>query len=123
MQRAKPDAKRLPPQRIHGRARPDVAASLHALAGVLQAQGDLPGAKEKLERSLRIEEGIYGTREHYLTAITEVNLAVLLLQQGEAKRGGELLLHAHETFLASLGPSHPSTRQVAELLQQLGLSR
>lgn len=36
-----------------------VATSLHALGGVLQAQGDLPGARAALERSLAIEAKIH----------------------------------------------------------------
>ena len=31
---------------------PEVATSLHELAGVLKAQGDLPGARAKLERAV-----------------------------------------------------------------------
>ena len=49
---------------------PSVAASLHELAGVLQAQGDLASA-ERLERSLEIDAAMFGTTEHYSTAITE----------------------------------------------------
>ena len=42
----------------------NVAALLHELAGVLKAQGDLPGAREKLERSLAICARVFGTEEH-----------------------------------------------------------
>jgi tetratricopeptide (TPR) repeat protein len=95
---------------------PDVAASLHELAGVLKAQGDLPGALERLERVLAIHERIYGGRDHYLTAITEMNLGRLLFDLGEKERAFELLRHAHQTFLASLGPAHPYTQGLASLL-------
>ncbi|MEO7331950.1 MAG: tetratricopeptide repeat protein [Minicystis sp.] len=97
---------------------PDVATSLHELACVLQAQGDLPAAKEKLERVLAIQERVYGTRGHYSTAITEASLALLLRQLGEGQRVAELLKHAHATCLAQLGPNHPTTLQLAELVAQ-----
>lgn len=97
-----------------------MAASLHELAGVLSAQGDLAGAKGMLERVLEIEERLYGTREHYLTAMTEVALGALLLEMGEAERAVILLQHAYQTFLAQLGPDHPQTRELAALVQRSG---
>ncbi|MCB1054812.1 MAG: tetratricopeptide repeat protein, partial [Acidobacteria bacterium] len=81
---------------------------------VLQAQGDLAGARARLERVLEIEAKVYGTREHYSSAITEEQLAYLLLAMGgEEERAAELLVHAYRVFVAQLGPDHPYTRRLA----------
>jgi tetratricopeptide (TPR) repeat protein len=97
---------------------PSVAASLHKLAGVLQDQGDLDGARQNLERSIEIKDAVYGTREHYLTAISETNLGLLLIQQKENEAGVKLLAHAYSVFLSKLGPDHPHTRRAAALLKE-----
>lgn len=68
---------------------------------------------------LEIESGVYGTREPYSTAITEVSLGQLLLQPGEAQRGMELLAHAYGVFQRQLGPEHHYTRDLAALFAQL----
>ena len=49
---------------------PNVATSLHELAGVLKAQGDLNGARSRLERSLQIKEALH-LRLHGLRGICE----------------------------------------------------
>ncbi len=95
---------------------PDVAMSLNSLAGMLRAQGDLAGARQHLERSLEICAAVYGTREHYLTAVAEGNLGMLLVELGEAERGKEFLLHALDVYRAQLGPDHPKTSRLAEIL-------
>ena len=66
--------------RVKGEDHRDVAASTHSLPGALKAQGDLPAARAHLERVLAIDEQVYGTRDHYSTAMTEVSLAILLQQ-------------------------------------------
>ncbi len=48
---------------IHG-----VAIDLNNLAGVLQDQGDLAGARERFERALEIDEAAYGP-DHPTVAI------------------------------------------------------
>lgn len=93
-----------------------MASSLHELAMVLYAQGDLAGARARLEQVLQIEGRVFGTRDHFSTAVTEMALARLLSQQGEPDRARELLQHAHQAFLAQLGPEHPHTKEAAELL-------
>ena len=62
---------------------PSVAASLHALAGVLKAQGDLSGAKSRLERSLQIQAKVHGTDEHPSVAASLHALAGVLKAQGD----------------------------------------
>jgi tetratricopeptide (TPR) repeat protein len=61
----------------------DVAASLHALAGVLQAQGDLAAARDRLERSLRIKAKVFGTEDHPSVAASLHELAGVLHAQGD----------------------------------------
>ena len=47
---------------LHGEGKPHqkIATSLHQLGCVLQAQGDLAGAQEKLETSLAMEYELHG---------------------------------------------------------------
>ena len=70
------------------------------------------------ERTIEVKDAVYGTREHYLTAITEMNLGFLLFQQGEAEAGVKLLTHAYTVFQKALGPNHPHTRQLAKLFEK-----
>ncbi len=69
----------------------DVATSLHELAGVLQAQGDLSGARERLERSLAIKSSVFGTEEHPEVAASLHSLAVVLQAQGDLSGAREML--------------------------------
>lgn len=99
-----------------------LAAALHALATVLRDQGDLAGARQKLERSLEIKAAVFGTREHYNVAITETNLGQVLILDGEPEQGLELLLHALTVFHERLGPQHPLTQQTIETLRNVAPS-
>ncbi|MCA9720757.1 MAG: tetratricopeptide repeat protein, partial [Myxococcales bacterium] len=68
---------------LHGTDKhPSVAASLHELAGVLQAQGDLGGARARLERSLAIDMDLHGTDKHPDVATTLDGLANIALAEG-----------------------------------------
>ena len=98
---------------------PSVAASLHALAGVLKAQGDLDGAIQTYRKTLEIEEGLYRTRNHFSTAITEASLGYLLLEAGQAEEAIEMLGHALQVFHQSLGPQHPHTQQLVGFFAEL----
>jgi tetratricopeptide (TPR) repeat protein len=95
---------------------PDVAATLNELATVLYDKQDLKGARKILERALKIKEVVYEKADHYSVATTEMNLGFLLLQTGETEAGAKLLAHAYPVLLKQLGPEHPLTRQLAELL-------
>jgi Tetratricopeptide repeat len=53
---------------------------LHELGNLLEAQGDLPGARAMLERALEIEERVYGSGDHYSTAISEMNLKFIIFE-------------------------------------------
>jgi len=70
---------------------PDVAASLHALAGVLKDQGDLAGARGRLERSLRITAKVLGTEDHPDVAASMHELARVLEAQGDLAGARDLL--------------------------------
>jgi Tetratricopeptide repeat len=82
---------------------------------VLHAQGDLSGARAKLERALEIDARVYGSRDLYSTAISEMNLGFIILEQGDTSRAIELLGHAYEVFRRQLGPEHPHTQSLARL--------
>jgi tetratricopeptide (TPR) repeat protein len=56
---------------------------LHELAGVLRAQGELAGARARLERSLDIEQKVHGTEDHPDVAASLHELAGVLLAQGD----------------------------------------
>jgi hypothetical protein len=61
---------------VRGPEHPDTATSLNNLALLLQAQGDLAGARPLYERALAIREKMLGL-EHPDTAIVRNNLANL----------------------------------------------
>jgi hypothetical protein len=46
------------------RDHPSIAATLHELGRVSQAAGDLPEAKQHLEKSLRMQHSLHGDRDH-----------------------------------------------------------
>jgi tetratricopeptide (TPR) repeat protein len=56
---------------------------LHELGSLLQAQGDLPGARAKLERALEIKALVFGTDEHPDVAASLHALAGVLRAQGD----------------------------------------
>jgi len=62
---------------VLGPEHPNTATSLHNLAYLLQAQGDLAGARPLFERALAIREKVLGP-EHPDTAASLNNLAYLL---------------------------------------------
>jgi tetratricopeptide (TPR) repeat protein len=103
--------------RVYGTEQhPSIASSLHNLAGVLQAQGDLDGAIQIYERVLDIEHAIHRTRELHTTGVTEMNLAQMLMHRGRRERAVELLQHALAVFTAQLPAGHDLTRQAQGLL-------
>ncbi|MGD1037186.1 MAG: FxSxx-COOH system tetratricopeptide repeat protein [Roseiarcus sp.] len=84
------------------------ATSLNNLAGVLQAQGDLPGARPLFERALAIHEKALGP-EHPDTATILNNLARLLQDQGDLAGARPLFERALAIHEKALGPEHPDT--------------
>lgn len=93
--------------RVHGtEMHPNVAISLHDLARVLEAQGDFTGAVSTFERSLAIKDVCYRTRDHHMSAVTEVCLALLLFRLGRAEEARALSRHALQVLEEQV-PGHP----------------
>jgi tetratricopeptide (TPR) repeat protein len=67
-------------EKVLGPEHPDTATSLNNLAGLLQDQGDLRGARPLFERALAIYEKVLGP-VHPDTATSLNNLAILLDHQ------------------------------------------
>jgi hypothetical protein len=88
--------------------------SLHNLAGLLQAQGDLAGARPLYERALAICERVLGP-EHPNSGRTRSSYAHLLLSGSDpeaARVQGEAALTAHEK---ALGLKHSWTGDSARV--------
>ncbi|MDJ0836995.1 MAG: tetratricopeptide repeat protein [Acidobacteriota bacterium] len=102
-----------------------VAASLHSLAGVLKAQGDLPGAREHLQRSLAIWEQVFGTDLHPSVAASLHSLAGVLKAQGDLPGAREHLQRSlaisEQVFGTDLHPDvAASLHELARVLQAQG---
>ena len=106
-----------------GPEHPDTATSLNDLAALLQAQGDLAGARPLYERALAIREKALGP-EHPDTATSLNNLALLLQAQGDLAGARPLYERALAICEKALGPEHPETatslNNLAVLLQAQG---
>lgn len=99
-----------------GKARSLKAATLHQLAAVNIAEGDLHEARENLEQALAsMPDGEQLDR----IASTEMELGMVLLSLRERNRGLALLRKAHRTFHRKLGPDHPLTKQAEALLSRV----
>ena len=102
---------------------PDTATSLNNLAVLLQAQGDLAGARPLYERALAIREKVLGA-EHPDTATSLNNLASLLQDQGDLAGARPLYERALAICEKVLGAEHPDTatslNNLADLLQAQG---
>jgi len=70
-------------EHLHPDGSARLGAHLHALAGVLHAQGDLAGARVCFERSLTIWHEVHGTEYHPDVAASFHELARVLLAQGD----------------------------------------
>lgn len=81
----------------------------------------MDAAETSYRRCLAIGEKVYGTREHYSSAETEVSLGLLLLEKFQIQEGLELLRHAHQVFAAhaSLHPLKAELETVLKDLQEM----
>ena len=91
-----------------GPEHPDTATSLNNLAVLLQAQGDLAGARPLFERALAIREKVLGA-EHPDTATSLGNLGRLLRDLGQPDKAEPLFLRAIAVGDKALGAEHPLT--------------
>jgi tetratricopeptide (TPR) repeat protein len=108
-----------------GKIHRDVAATLHTLAGVLQAQGDLAGARRRFERALEIQSQVLGTDLHPDVAASLHELAGVLQTQGDLAGARRHLERALEIKAQVLGTElHPSVASslhaLAGVLQNQG---
>ncbi|HWU87561.1 MAG TPA: tetratricopeptide repeat protein [Kofleriaceae bacterium] len=66
--------------------RPDgrsLGLHLNSLAGVLLSQGDLAGARARIERAIEVQQKVHGTEDHPDVAASLDFLGIVLLAQGE----------------------------------------
>jgi tetratricopeptide (TPR) repeat protein len=110
-------------EKVLGPEHPDTATSLNNLAVLVQAQGDLVGARPLLERALAIREKVLGP-EHPDTATSLSDLAVLVEAQGDLVGARPLKERALAICEKVLGPEHPDTatrlNNLASLVEALG---
>jgi tetratricopeptide (TPR) repeat protein len=84
---------------------------MNNLAVVLQAQGDVTGARDLYQQVLDAQQRLLGP-EHPSTLGTMNNLAALLFELGDLSHARNLFEQVLETRQRLLGPDHPSTRRV-----------
>ena len=110
-------------EKLLGAEHLDTASTLHTLAGLLRAQGDLAGARKHHERVLMIREKALG-RDHVHTATSLNNLALVLSEQGDLKGAKALYDRAVTIYERTLGSEHPWTAasllNLARLLREQG---
>ena len=63
----------------------EIAATLHALGMVSRQDGDLKGAKQQLEESLRMKRSLHGDKDHPSIAATLHALGMVRRQDGDLK--------------------------------------
>jgi tetratricopeptide (TPR) repeat protein len=85
---------------------------------MLQAQGDLAGARPLHERALAIREKVLGA-EHPNTAMSLNNLAELLRTQGDLTEARLLCERALAIYEKVLGAEHPDTAESLSNLANL----
>ena len=71
---------------LHGdKDHPDIAVTLHELGVVSVEAGDLKGAKQHLEESLRMKRSLHGDKDHPGIAATLHELGIVSRQAGDLK--------------------------------------
>jgi tetratricopeptide (TPR) repeat protein len=84
----------------------------------LAAEGDLEQAAAYYRRALDIEATCFGTRDHFMSAKTEAELAATLFRLGQDAEASELLKHA-QGVLAEQVPDHPLLQNIHVIAAQL----
>jgi tetratricopeptide (TPR) repeat protein len=102
---------------------PNVAVGRSSLGRVLQALGDLVGARVQFERALAIDEVALGP-DHPDVAVDRNSLGRVLQALGDLAGAREQLERALEIGDAALGPDHPNMatwrNNLGSVLQDLG---
>ena len=80
---------------------------------MLQALGDLPGARTQLERALQISEAALGP-DHPNVGIRRSNLGGVLQDLGDLTGARTQFERALQISEAALGPDHPDHRHPAQ---------
>jgi Flp pilus assembly protein TadD len=93
-------------ERAQGMDDAAVGVLLVNLGNVQLAQGDLSGARETVERSVRIGEATRPSADPEL-ATRYGNLAFVLMEQGDLAGARALCERALELTESALGPNHP----------------
>jgi tetratricopeptide (TPR) repeat protein len=96
----------------------EVALTLGNLANVLADLGELPAARERLERALHLLEAAYGP-DHPDLALTLGNLGDVLADLGELPAARERLERAVGIYRRTLGTEHPHAQWAQRLLDDL----
>ena len=104
-------------EKILGPEHPDTATSLNNLASFYYYQGRYPEAEALYKYALDIREKM-GT-EHPDTATSLNNLALLYYVQGRKPEAALLYKRALDIREKILGPEHPDTTRISEVLKSL----
>jgi tetratricopeptide (TPR) repeat protein len=102
-------------EKFLGENHPDLANTLHNLAGVYYAQGDYEAARPLYERALEIYEQIRLSD----LALTLNELGVLYESQHQYTEAQPLFERALIIWEQELGPQHPNTNVVRNNLHSL----
>jgi tetratricopeptide (TPR) repeat protein len=107
-------------ERALGPEHPHVAIAVNNLGLVLQALGDLAGAKACYERALRIDEAAFGP-DHPNVARDVNNLGGVLQALGDLAGAKACYERTLRILRSRLPPDHPYIRIVEENLQRVAL--
>jgi tetratricopeptide (TPR) repeat protein len=80
--------------------------------------GELPAARQHLERALRLNEGAYG-RDHPQVALALENLGSVLAELDELPAARQRLERAVGVYRRTLGAEHPDTQWAQRPLDEL----
>ncbi|MBS1872107.1 MAG: tetratricopeptide repeat protein [Acidobacteria bacterium] len=106
-------------ERVLGPEHYEVAATLHNLSVLEQAQGDVERGVALCRRSLELKRKLLGD-DHPDTALTLMNLGAMLLDQGQRDEARPLCESALATFRRTLAPAHPHVLLCESLVRQCG---
>jgi serine/threonine-protein kinase len=96
---------------------PDLASSLHNLAEVRHARGELDAAEQLYRQSLEMRRNLFGD-EHTEVATSITNLAILFRDKADHQAAEPLLRQALDMRRKLLGQEHP---EVAKSINELAL--